>query len=273
MLVDSIGSLGRYLRTEEETQTQRDVIETCDGDFFLVDLRPQEWEGGQDEIQDSVYEADVEGQDLDDRLREQELEGSLERGGDVGGEFAVGSVEFGVQFLVAGDFDQLFLLAVEKGRGVGLLQVEHPQTLHEHGSDGGGIEHPAPGGVLCDESAGDRADGWTKKRHERVESHCSPTLLWKPDITQYATSDSKGCTTTKTGEETEGDDFRKVVREAAGKVEDEVEEIAELQDNSPTEDFGKRTKEQWSDCKSQQERGESELEFEGWFSPQAKVDA
>ena len=261
MLVDSICSLRRDLRAEEETQTQRDVIETCDGDFLLVNLGPEQWEGGQDEIQDAVHEADVEGQDLDDWLREQELEGSLECSSNVSGELAVGSVEFGVQFLVAGDLDQLLLLAVEKRSGVGLLQVEHSQSLHQHGSNGGGPEYPAPGGVLCDESTRDRADGGTEKRHQGVQSHCSSTLLRKPDIAKHATADSKRCTTTQTGKEAEGDDFGEVLGEATSEIKDEVEEIAELQDDPPAKDFGEGTKEQRSDCKSEQESGKGELEF------------
>lgn len=96
ILVDLVGEIGGDLRADEESQTEGNVVETGDSGFLIVELAPDSGEIGENQIEDSVDVADVERQNLNNRLCEEQYEGPLESCADMAGETAIWIVEFGV---------------------------------------------------------------------------------------------------------------------------------------------------------------------------------
>ena len=158
-------------------------------------------------------------------------------------------------------FDELLLLLGQERSAVCFREKEEAEALHDHGSNGSRIEDPWPAAVLGDETTCNGPDGWAEEGHQGVESHCSTTLLWEPNISKDTTADTEGCAAAETGEETEGDEFWDACGETAGQVENEVEEIGQLKDDFPAEQFGARTQEQRTNGKCEQEDGHGQCSF------------
>lgn len=103
--VDAVLQRGADLGAEEEAAAQREVVEAADADGFVVDGLPELREGGEDEVHEAVEVGHVEGEDLDDDLRAEELEGPAQADLESAEDGAVRMVVFGAEAFVACFFD------------------------------------------------------------------------------------------------------------------------------------------------------------------------
>lgn len=126
----------------------------------MVGPCPQPGEGREHQVHQAVEVGHVAREDLEDGLGAEEDEGSLHGDFEGRGERAVRGVEFSVEVVITSFLDEFVALPGEELRGVGFLQEEEAEALHEGGEDCGRVETPPPGCVLADEAAGDGANGW-----------------------------------------------------------------------------------------------------------------
>ena len=91
----------------QKTQGEGDVVEAADTNGFVITFRPEEWEGREDKVQDAEEISHIERENLDNRLRTEELERSDECALHVVGDFASTVLELGVQSGVASFFAEL----------------------------------------------------------------------------------------------------------------------------------------------------------------------
>ena len=74
LAVDPIIERRAHLRTEEEADAQRNVVQAADAGGFPITGGPEGGEGGENEVHDSIEVCHIQSEDLDDRLRAEELE-------------------------------------------------------------------------------------------------------------------------------------------------------------------------------------------------------
>ena len=84
----------------------------------------------------------------------------------MGGELARRVFEFGVQFGVASDLNELLLLALENLRSICLMEEKEACALDGDGRDTGRVKDPSPVALLRDKATCNGTDGWTEHRHE-----------------------------------------------------------------------------------------------------------
>ena len=66
------------LRAEEEADAERDVVQAADAGGFPVAGGPEGGKGGENKVHDAVKVGHVQGEDLDDLLRAEELKRTSE---------------------------------------------------------------------------------------------------------------------------------------------------------------------------------------------------
>lgn len=162
-LVDVVVDRGADLGGEEEAEAEGDVVEAADADGFVVDALPEAGEGGEDEVEDAVEVGHVDGEDLHDGLRGQQAEGPHQGAAEGVGEGAFRVLEFGLEVGVAGFLAEPFGFLVQEFGRVGFSEEEEAGDLDDGVGDGGGVECPAPGCSLRDETACDGADCWSEE--------------------------------------------------------------------------------------------------------------
>ncbi len=101
-------------------------------------------EGREHEVHEAVDVGHVAGEDLDDGLCEEELEGPFDGDAERGWDGALWVVEFGVKFIVSGFFAQFVALSLEEFGRVGFLEEHEAETLYNDCEDGCGVEAPSP---------------------------------------------------------------------------------------------------------------------------------
>lgn len=80
--VNDIVEAGRDLARERVADAEGDVVERGDGQGFVVDVRPEGGEGRAHNVDEAEDEGQVEGQELHNRLGEEEAEGPDQGEGD-----------------------------------------------------------------------------------------------------------------------------------------------------------------------------------------------
>ena len=122
--IDAVLRWGADLRAEEEAHAEGDVVQAADADGLVVNAGPEPGEGQQDEIHDAVEVGHVEGEQLDDNLSAEELEGTAESGFEGRGEGPVRVVPLGMQVIVSRLLDKFPLLVLQDDGRVRLLEEE-----------------------------------------------------------------------------------------------------------------------------------------------------
>lgn len=148
----------------------------------MVHSFPKRGEGGEDEVHETIEVGHVEREYLDNDLGTEENEGSTET--DLQG-FEYGPlwmVEFSVQVLVSGLFDQLYLLSLEQDGCKCLLEEEKSCDLDQGIGNSSGPEHPSPCGFHCNEAASDGTNRRSEKWSETVDTYGTSTLLGSEKI-------------------------------------------------------------------------------------------
>lgn len=186
------------LGAEDLACANGDVVQTADGNGFVVHGRVEGGVAREGEVEEAVAEAAAEGLDLDDWVEGEEAEGprqTLAEGpeggavGGVGGEFGVVAGVAGLLAELGGAFEE------EQGR-VGFPDDGDGAELDDDVRDGRGPEHPAPGGVLDYEAPDDGADGCAGEGDEEVETHCSSSFVSVPDVGQDTIAEREDGTAT-----------------------------------------------------------------------------
>lgn len=193
--VDAVLQRRARLRAHEEPKTQRDVVEPADAERLAVSLglgaRPERRERRQHDVDEPVHVEHVDGEGLDDDLRRDHAERSLQRDAQRLGNRAIRVVVRRVQVRVAGLLDEALLLPDQQDGRVRLPQEEQAPGLDDGVGDGRGVERPAPGRVLRDEGAGDGADGRPQERREAVDGQRLASVLGGEKIAENAAADGE----------------------------------------------------------------------------------
>lgn len=123
---------------------------------------PETRKGGEHKVHETVQISHIRSQDLDNRLRKEELKGALYSDLDRLEKRTVWAVKFSVQGRVARLFAQLVTFPGKELGSVGFLQEKEAKALDYRREDGGCIETPPPGRVLTNEPTSNGSNGWAK---------------------------------------------------------------------------------------------------------------
>lgn len=256
LLIYLVAGFATKRSTDEEAETERDVIETGDADTLAIHVHVEFRKGGQSEVEDTVGEGHVQRHDLDNRLREQHAKRSAHCDHDLLPDRLINlTFTFGAVTEITRLFAEHLGFLVEDVRGVGFVELPESTDKDEHIDNRGCIEHPPPGRFLSHPRSHYGADGRTKQWAHGIEAHRLSTLFGLEEITKDTTTDGKGSGAPKARQEAESHKLFLGLREATSGIESKKQEVGGLEDNDTSIQFGQRTQDHWADCVGQNEDG------------------
>lgn len=259
-----VGDLGDGGDTEEESDTDTEVGETCDLRRPAVSGLEDGGDGGEKEVEKTVDESHVDGHQccndgLDEHLHwsDNTVPKDLSRWLWDMGVFVDGA-ELWVVHLLA---KSLGLVAHEDAV-VGLLV----ENLNTASNDSGGHEQdpidPSPSSTLSNETTTDWSDDWSKEWSEGEDGRSESTLVWLEQVGNNSASDGDTSGSSNACKETEDDERPDVWSQCATNLPDNEEEVGAGEDDAASVDLRQRREEQWPKSVTQNENRDRECSQE-----------
>lgn len=209
---------------------------------------------GKVEVEDTVDERGVDGEDDDDRFVDEELprseEGRLEQHGKPQGLLGVGA--------------ETVDLASRLGQGVGALSQQHGRVTlgveqREEHQDGTAEDRqealdPSPSRGQAEETAGNGTEGGTEEWRRSEESHTQTALVGVEDVADHTSGVGEGRRTKEAGQEPEDEDLGDGLRRTSHGLPQREEEVRDDEDVSAAVDLGEWRPEQGAESEADYEK-------------------
>jgi len=169
-------------KTNEETNSGTNVVETGNTWRFVIISLEESWEGDEHEIEETINKSHEEPEHQEHWVHNQELEGTENRNlEDSAG--ILGSLENSVQMRVPSFGSEPLCLPVEKNNTICLSAVKDETSCHSNSNeDGEDPEDPSPLQVLNNETGNDWSSNRSDEGTKSVDCGCTSKLHGSPDV-------------------------------------------------------------------------------------------